>query len=476
MASRPFHVVLVSEDRAFLRQVGRFLNACGHDVSPHADLPQASAGWRSGQGDILILDGDPSDRNVLTLLRQASEGSPGSQRCYTLLFSQRQSTNNLHAALEAGVDDFLAKPLVYAELLARLRAGVRELEFARRLRSQTGVDATTGLPTRSAFEGRLKSKLDAADAKTIPLGCVLLEFDGFADIQKLRGQLGVDELLQCITSSLTQFSQPPEFAASFGSGTFGFLQSGQSESQAAAWAESLRQYLCVEELVVGQSPLQIACSLGVAAASPGGEKPHATAEELLQHATEALQRAKSSGGNIVVRFTEAQADYPAAADFAVPGKLWQGTVARDVMTPSPRALCATDSALRAGEFLRRSRLDALPVVDGDGKLVGLAMDNHIQNGPDEGSALKVGDVMLKDVASYEDDTSFAVLREFFRHDPRSHVVITRNRRPVGIVTPNGLAALGSILTNESFQTNLAPSPLRPYLVVPDLCPVESDPA
>ena len=64
--------------------------------------------------------------------------------------------HELHKALEAGVDDFLAKPVVYCEFLARLRVGARELELERRLGEQARVDPLTGLPNRRALESRLK--------------------------------------------------------------------------------------------------------------------------------------------------------------------------------------------------------------------------------------------------------------------------------------------------------------------------------
>ena len=62
---------------------------------------------------------------------------------YTFLMVRDVKAEGLTEALMAGVDDFLAKPLVYGELLARLRSGARVLEYERRMRQQSAIDQTT---------------------------------------------------------------------------------------------------------------------------------------------------------------------------------------------------------------------------------------------------------------------------------------------------------------------------------------------
>jgi CBS domain-containing protein len=255
--------------------------------------------------------------------------------------------------------------------------------------------------------------------------------------------------------------------ASFGGGTFAVLAPGLSEAEAAVRAEQLRAALAEAEFACGAHTLHMTCSVGVTAVQAETAQ---TADDVLQQAGEALQVARSAGRNCVVRFTELEEDAKVCAEFAVPGKVFERTVARDIMTPCPCVLRASEPAVRAAQLLRRTQLDAIAVVDGRGKLLGLATDHGELSDLAEGddNAVKIGDVMLKDIPTYTEDTSLATLSEFFRHDAREHVVITRDRRPLGIVTSDSLVALGSKLTTHSFSPSAPFSPTSQYLVVSDL--------
>ena len=91
------------------------------------------------------------------------------------------------------------------------------------------------------------------------------------------------------------------------------------------------------------------------------------------------------------------------------------------MTPCPRTLRASEPAVRAAELLRRTPLDAVAVVDGEGRLLGLATDRKVlgELADGEDASVKTSNIMLTDVPTYEEDTSFATLREFFRRDAES---------------------------------------------------------
>ena len=102
-----------------------------------------------------------------------------------------------------------------------------------------------------------------------------------------------------------------------------------------------------------------------------------TADEVLRRSAEALDLAKASGGDCVMRYGEFDDQDEAWSSFAAPGRLFEGAVARDVMTPLPGVLRTEELASEAVDLLRRCQLAALPAVDEDGKLLGIVAEDCI---------------------------------------------------------------------------------------------------
>ena len=111
--------VLVVDDEVDVRQVvSRALSADGHAVTTAADL--ASATDRVADGvDLIVLDLRLPDGFGLDLCRQLrvdGEVTP------ILLLTALTAVATRVEGLDAGADDFLAKPFAVAELRARVRA------------------------------------------------------------------------------------------------------------------------------------------------------------------------------------------------------------------------------------------------------------------------------------------------------------------------------------------------------------------
>ncbi len=122
MGAQPIRVLLVSEDRGLLRCLRKLLKICGCEVCQAAAVRQAPAALESVSPDFLILDAQGDLDAVLEISRCASARRARGE-LYTLLLADSPGVHELYTALEAGVDDFLSNPVVYCELLARLRGG-----------------------------------------------------------------------------------------------------------------------------------------------------------------------------------------------------------------------------------------------------------------------------------------------------------------------------------------------------------------
>jgi len=115
--------ILVAEDDPSLAEgLMRSLRGAGYAVDCAKNGDEADAALEANEFDLLILDiGLPkkSGLEVLKRLRSRSSKVP------VLILTARDSLNDRVTGLDAGADDYLAKPFELAELAARVRALAR---------------------------------------------------------------------------------------------------------------------------------------------------------------------------------------------------------------------------------------------------------------------------------------------------------------------------------------------------------------
>ena len=115
-------VLVVDDDRAIRESLGRALELDGYDVELVADGAAALAAIRAARPDVAIVDVMMPNIDGLTLCRVLRAER---DRLPILMLTARTETSDRVAGLDAGADDYLAKPFDLSELQARLRALLR---------------------------------------------------------------------------------------------------------------------------------------------------------------------------------------------------------------------------------------------------------------------------------------------------------------------------------------------------------------
>ena len=114
--------VLVVEDDAGIRAVLRtLLDSQQYRVVEAESAARALIEARNHRPDLAIIDLGLPDHDGLTVIREIRRFSP----LPVLVLSARTMEADKIAALDAGADDYVAKPFSAPELLARVRAALR---------------------------------------------------------------------------------------------------------------------------------------------------------------------------------------------------------------------------------------------------------------------------------------------------------------------------------------------------------------
>jgi len=199
---------LVVEDEVRLsEQLGAAMRAEGYAVDCVADGERADFLGQTESYDVVVLDLGLPRVDGLTILRRWRQAG---MTVPVMVLTARGSWSEKVQGIDAGADDYLAKPFRMEELLARLRGLIRRARNLPRDEIRAGeitIDARTGRVSRggeaiklTALEFRVLSYLAHQSGRVVPQSELtehIYELDGDRDsntiavfIGRLRRKLG----------------------------------------------------------------------------------------------------------------------------------------------------------------------------------------------------------------------------------------------------------------------------------------------
>jgi diguanylate cyclase (GGDEF)-like protein len=242
---------------------------------------------------------------------------------YVLMLTGASSEDDLVTAFEAGVDDFVTKPVNTRALDARLMAAWRYVRLRdawerdnerltgaatelalvnRKLELAALCDPLTDLANRRAGLTALTQAWSFSVRHQSPLSVVCVDVDHFKKINDTYGHAAGDIVLQALAQTLRKAARTEDLVCRWGGEEFLLICPNVALREGAQMAERLRRSIAALTVTVEDKQLQLTASLGLASWHAKLE----TQEKLLAEADKALYAAKAGGRNCVAAVFDGQ--------------------------------------------------------------------------------------------------------------------------------------------------------------------------
>jgi diguanylate cyclase (GGDEF)-like protein/PAS domain S-box-containing protein len=224
---------------------------------------------------------DPEDAGILR--ETCARGEPAE-----IVFRVRNRFGDWRN-LEAHLTDLRSDRWVRSVVL-NARDVTERMQLEEELTRQAFHDSLTGLPNRALFRDRLDQALVRSVRSNEKLAVLLLDLDGFKQVNDSLGHDAGDHLLRVIAGRLDEVGRPSDTLARLGGDEFAVLLEGAGETQAVKFCERLLEVISKPVAVAGRE-LSLGASIGIAI-HPGGDGRSAS---LIRDADVAMYAAKESG-------------------------------------------------------------------------------------------------------------------------------------------------------------------------------------
>lgn len=277
---------------------------------------------RDGEAALAAVEADPPDLVLLDVMMPKVDGFEVARRLKAnrglpfvpiIMQTALDSTDDKVQGLEAGADDYITKPIDFAELRARINSmlrikGLQEaleererelLEVNERLRHMSQTDGLTGLDNRRHIEERLREMWEHGQRLHEPVACVMADLDKFKSVNDTYGHQAGDAVLKQLALILKREAREIDRIGRYGGEEFMLLLPGTVLDSAVTFAERVRKEVEGHTFTFEGGSLRRTASFGVSA------WPHPRirdCEVLVRAADDALYVAKETGRNRVIRF------------------------------------------------------------------------------------------------------------------------------------------------------------------------------
>ena len=289
----------------------------------------------NGEQALQVVDRSPPDLILLDVMMPVIDGVEVARRIKgnanlpfipIIMQTALDSTEDKVEGLEAGADDYITKPIDFAELRARLRSMLRIkrlqeeleererqlLEANERLRYMSQTDGLTGLDNRRHLEDELEQMFAHASRLNEPLACVMCDLDKFKSVNDTYGHQAGDAVLVQCAEILKRAARQIDRVGRYGGEEFLLLLPGAQLDSAVTFAERVRKEVEAHTFTFDGGTLRRTASFGVA----GWPHPRIpSCDALVRAADDALYVAKETGRNRVIRFDGDEFNAHTSADY-----------------------------------------------------------------------------------------------------------------------------------------------------------------
>lgn len=282
------------------------------DAMTRRTLEHMSKEW--GFEPVVVCDGNEAwevlsgeDPPPLAVLDWMMPGLDGIEVCrklrafdrgayvHVIMLTGRHETKDLVQAINAGADDFIAKPFDKQELRVRLRAGQRIVKLEESLRYQAMHDPLTGVFNRAVLFEMLERELARAARAETATTVLMVDLDHFKRVNDSFGHHVGDVVLREVTRRIGNLLRAFDTLGRYGGEEFLILLPSCDAEEARTVAQRLCNAVGATPIESSSGGIAVTISIG-AAVSAAGEK---SADCLIQEADAALYHAKQAGRNRV---------------------------------------------------------------------------------------------------------------------------------------------------------------------------------
>jgi diguanylate cyclase (GGDEF)-like protein len=306
--------VLLAEDAPLNREIAcALLRNLGCQVQTAENGSDALALALEFLPQIVVTDWLMPVMDGLDLCR-ALRATDWGQSMYVIMLTGVENEEKIVEAFEAGVDDYVTKPVNVRALNARMRAASHYVkllkaweddraqlkQFAadlaisnRRMEHAALTDLLTGLPTRRAGMDALAKAWSGSQRTGQPVAVLEIDVDHFKSVNDRHGHAVGDAVLQQVATAIQAAARRQDSVSRIGGEEFLLVCLDADSRTALLAAERLRKVVSALAIEVAGTSINITVSIGVANREPGMAEP----DDVIKAADKALYAAKHAGRN-----------------------------------------------------------------------------------------------------------------------------------------------------------------------------------
>lgn len=268
-----------------------------------------------GESALRLVAASPPDLILLDVMMPLMDGNEVARRIKadkTLPFipiimqTALDTTQSKVTGLDSGADDYITKPINYAELQARMTASLRIKALQDQVAAKNAeleqlaiTDVLTGVFNRRHLDQTLDEMFEHSTRLHEPLTVAMFDIDHFKAVNDTYGHQAGDVVLSQFSSLLKHLARDIDRTGRYGGEEFMVLLPGTVPDAGVTFAERVRQEVEKHQFEYDGGALSCTISAGVA----GWQHPRIhTRQQLVKAADDALYVAKAIGRNQVVKF------------------------------------------------------------------------------------------------------------------------------------------------------------------------------